>query len=169
MKKYTETIKFLLKSEFGKSLENASEQEIYYALSKTIMTEVTENWSATKATYRGKKQAFYLSAEFLMGRALGNNLMNLNLYHEIQEELKELGVNLNVLEETEEDAGLGNGGLGRLAACFLDSAATMNVPVHGYGIRYDYGIFKQYFENGFQKETADHWLDRKSVVEGKSV
>ena len=158
MKKYTETIKFLLKSEFGKSLENASEQEIYYALSKTIMTEVTENWSATKATYRGKKQAFYLSAEFLMGRALGNNLMNLNLYHEIQEELKELGVNLNVLEETEEDAGLGNGGLGRLAACFLDSAATMNVPVHGYGIRYDYGIFKQYFENGFQKETADHWL-----------
>lgn len=158
MKKYTETIKFLLKSEFGKSLEHASEQEIYYALSKTIMTEIAENWSATQATYRGKKQAFYLSAEFLMGRALGNNLMNLNLYHEIQEELRELGVNLNILEETEEDAGLGNGGLGRLAACFLDSAATMNVPVHGYGIRYDYGIFKQYFENGFQKETADHWL-----------
>ena len=158
MKKYTDEIKVFLKSEFGKNLENATEQEIYFALSKTIMSELTENWEKSKAVYGKEKQAFYLSAEFLMGRALGNNLMNLNLYHDIQEELKTLGVKLNTLEEIEEDAGLGNGGLGRLAACFLDSAATMNVPLHGYGIRYDFGIFKQYFENGFQKEAADHWL-----------
>lgn len=157
MGRYTDEIKFFLKSEFGKKIENATEQEIYYALSKAAMAEVTDNWEKSKATYGKHKQAFYLSAEFLMGRALGNNLMNLHLYHDIQDELKALGVSLNKLEEIEEDAGLGNGGLGRLAACFLDSAATMNVPLHGYGIRYDFGIFKQYFENGFQKETADHW------------
>ena len=157
MGRYTDEIKFFLKSEFGKKIENASEQEIYYALSKAVVSEIAENWEKSKMTYGKEKQAFYLSAEFLMGRALGNNLMNLNLYHEIQDELSELGINLNRLEEIEEDAGLGNGGLGRLAACFLDSAATMNVPLHGYGIRYDFGIFKQYFENGFQKETADHW------------
>lgn len=157
MKKYTEEIKLFLKSEFGKALENATEQEIYFALSKAIMADLTENWEKTKLDYSKEKQAFYFSAEFLMGRTLGNNLMNLNLYHSIEDELKELGVKLNTLEELEEDAGLGNGGLGRLAACFLDSAATMNVPVNGYGIRYDYGIFKQYFENGFQKEMADNW------------
>jgi maltodextrin phosphorylase len=158
MKKYTEDIKLFLKSEFGKAIENASEQEIYFALSKAIMADLTENWEKTKLDYSKEKQAFYFSAEFLMGRTLGNNLMNLNLYHSIQDELDALGIKLNTLEELEEDAGLGNGGLGRLAACFLDSAATMNVPVNGYGIRYDYGIFKQYFENGFQKEMADNWL-----------
>ncbi|HSN65067.1 MAG TPA: glycogen/starch/alpha-glucan phosphorylase, partial [Fusibacter sp.] len=157
MSQYTDKIKFFLKSEFGKHLENASEQEIYYALSKAIMSDLADNWEKTKETYAKEKQAYYFSAEFLMGRALGNNLMNLNLYHDIETELKALGINLNALEEIEEDAGLGNGGLGRLAACFLDSAATMNVPLQGYGIRYDFGIFKQYFENGFQKESADHW------------
>lgn len=158
MKKYTKNIQFFLKSEFGKSLESATKQEIYFALSKAIMSEVAEPWEKSMEVYSHDKQAFYFSAEFLMGRALGNNLMNLNLYHDIQEELEALGINLNELEEIEEDAGLGNGGLGRLAACFLDSAATMNVPLHGYGIRYDFGIFKQYFEEGFQKEAADHWL-----------
>ena len=158
MKKYTDQIKFFLKSEFGKSLEHATQEEIYYALSKTVMSEISENWEKTANEYGKEKQAFYLSAEFLMGRALGNNLMNLGLYQDIQSELKSLGVELNFLEEAEEDAGLGNGGLGRLAACFLDSAATMNVPLQGYGIRYDFGIFKQYFEKGFQKEMADHWL-----------
>jgi len=157
MSKYTESIKFYLKSEFGKQLDNASQQEIYYALSKTIMSELTDNWQKSKETYAKEKQAFYFSAEFLMGRALGNNLMNLNLYQNIEEELKTLGINLNTLEELEEDAGLGNGGLGRLAACFLDSASTMNLPLNGYGIRYDFGIFKQYFENGFQMEAADNW------------
>lgn len=158
MNTYTEEIKGFLKSEFGKVLEDASKQEIYYALSKTIMSNITDQWNNSKERYGKEKQAFYMSAEFLMGRALGNNLMNLNLYHEIQDELKGLGINLNAVEDSEEDAGLGNGGLGRLAACFLDSAATMNLPVNGYGIRYDFGMFKQYFENGFQKEMADHWL-----------
>ncbi|MCA0386060.1 MAG: glycogen/starch/alpha-glucan phosphorylase [Firmicutes bacterium] len=158
MKKVTETISWVVKSEFGKQLSEASEQEIYYALSKAIMMETADNWEKSRKAYGKGKQAFYLSAEFLMGRALGNNLMNLELYHDVKDELKALGVDLNRLEEIEEDAGLGNGGLGRLAACFLDSAATMNVPLHGYGIRYDFGIFKQYFEDGFQKEMADHWL-----------
>jgi len=158
MKTYTDEIKGFLKSEYGKALEDASKQEIYYALSKTIMSNIADQWNNTKEQYGKEKQAFYLSAEFLMGRALGNNLMNLNLYHEIQDELKTLGIDLNAIEDSEEDAGLGNGGLGRLAACFLDSAATMNLPLNGYGIRYDFGMFKQYFENGFQKEMADHWL-----------
>lgn len=158
MKTYTDEIKGFLKSEYGKILEDASKQEIYYALSKTIMSNIADQWNNTKEQYGKEKQAFYFSAEFLMGRALGNNLMNLNLYHEIQDELNALGIDLNAIEDSEEDAGLGNGGLGRLAACFLDSAATMNLPLNGYGIRYDFGMFKQYFENGFQKEMADHWL-----------
>ena len=157
MKKYTDDIKLFLKSEFGKTLEEASKQEIYFALSKSIMSDVADDWAKSKLAYGKEKQAYYLSAEFLMGRTLGNNLMNLQLYHDVQAELKDLGIDLNALEELEEDAGLGNGGLGRLAACFLDSSATMNVPLQGYGIRYDFGIFKQYFEDGFQKEMADHW------------
>ena len=157
MKKYTDDIKLFLKSEFGKTLEEASKQEIYFALSKSIMSDVADDWAKSKLAYGKEKQAYYLSAEFLMGRTLGNNLMNLQLYHDVQAELKDLGIDLNALEELEEDAGLGNGGLGRLAACFLDSSATMNIPLQGYGIRYDFGIFKQYFEDGFQKEMADHW------------
>lgn len=153
-----EQIRYILKAEYGKTLEQASNQEKYQALSKAVMAELTDQWAKSTETYSKHKQAFYLSAEFLMGRALGNNLMNLKLYHEMEETLKAVGIDLNALEEAEEDAGLGNGGLGRLAACFLDSAASMNVPLHGYGIRYDYGIFKQYFEDGFQKEKPDEWL-----------
>lgn len=158
MNHYLEQVKWILKSEFGKSVEKANTREKYYALSKAVMTEITEKWENTKEEYSKHKQAFYLSAEFLMGRALGNNLMNLKQYHEVDEALSVLGIHLNDLEEAEEDAGLGNGGLGRLAACFLDSAATMNLPLQGYGIRYDFGMFKQYFEDGFQKEMPDHWL-----------
>lgn len=153
-----ESVKGFLKSEFGTNLDKATEQEVYYALSKTVMSQIADQWRKTKEAQSTQKQAVYLSAEFLMGRALGNNLMNLKLYKDIEAELSELKFSLNALEEREEDAGLGNGGLGRLAACFLDSAATLDLPLNGYGIRYDYGIFKQYFKDGFQKETADHWL-----------
>lgn len=155
---YIDSIKSFLKSEYGKDLKSATGQEVYFALSKTIMTQLADDWNRTKVAQEKGKQAIYFSAEFLMGRALGNNLMNLKLLGEIENELEAHGFNLNLLEEYEEDAGLGNGGLGRLAACFLDSAATLDLPLNGYGIRYDFGIFKQYFEDGFQKETADNWL-----------
>lgn len=158
MKSYLENIQMILKAAFGKTVDTATQKEKYFALSKAVMADVAENWAKSNAVYEEQKQAFYLSAEFLMGRALGNNLINLKQYEAVEEALKTLDIDLNELEEAEEDAGLGNGGLGRLAACFLDSAATMNVPLHGYGIRYDYGIFKQYFEDGFQKELPDNWL-----------
>lgn len=157
MKDFKQSLEYILKAEYGKTIEKATKAELYNALSKTVMADIADQWTQSNDTYAKSKQAYYFSAEFLMGRALGNNLMNLGLYYDIEAELKALGIDLNALEEAEEDAGLGNGGLGRLAACFLDSAATMNLPLHGYGIRYDFGIFKQYFEDGFQKEIADHW------------
>ncbi|SET10345.1 maltodextrin phosphorylase [Natronincola peptidivorans] len=147
-----------LKIEFGKTLEKSNKHEKYYAVSKAIMEQIIEDWSETEETYKKGKQAYYLSAEFLMGRALGNNLLNLGIHKEIEESLKDLDIDINLMEEIEEDAGLGNGGLGRLAACFLDSCATMNLPVTGHGLRYRYGIFKQKFIDGFQVEEGDQWL-----------
>ncbi|MBF4695955.1 glycogen/starch/alpha-glucan phosphorylase [Fusibacter ferrireducens] len=158
MNTYLEDIKFILKSEYSKTLETATKQEIYQALSKTLMVSLTDQWEVSTKAYAKGKQAFYLSAEFLMGRALGNNLLNLGQTETFSTLLESVNLNLNEIEEIEEDAGLGNGGLGRLAACFLDSAASTRIPLHGYGIRYDYGIFKQLIENGFQKEEADEWL-----------
>ena len=143
---------------FGKTIEEAKSFEIYQALGKTIMDEIAEEWYETKKAYGEEKQAFYLSAEFLMGRALGNNLMNLRLLNEVKEIFMELGIDYNKIEEAEEDAGLGNGGLGRLAACFMDSLATLNLPGQGYGIRYRNGIFRQKFEDGFQVEYPETWL-----------
>ena len=133
------------------------------------MEIVLDNWMDTKKTYEENdvKQAFYLSAEFLMGRAFSNNLVNLTVNNDVKEALSELGIDYNAIEEVEQDAGLGNGGLGRLAACFLDSLATHELPGHGYGIRYRYGMFKQKIENGFQVEYPDNWLengDRNNFV-----
>ena len=147
-----------LKVKYAKNLENAKEYEIFNALSLTLMEGIVDQWNETTNAYGEVKQAYYLSAEYLMGRALGNNLIATGLYGEVKEVLKELNIDLNKIEEIEEDAGLGNGGLGRLAACFMDSAATMEVPLTGYGIRYSNGLFSQYFENGEQKEKVDTWL-----------
>ena len=147
-----------LKVDFGKTIETAEKHEIYQALVRTVMEEVTENWCGTDEMYGKGKQAYYLSAEFLMGRALGNNLINLGILDDVREVLGELDIDFNVIEDAEEDAGLGNGGLGRLAACFLDSMVTLNLPGHGYGIRYKNGIFNQKFENGFQVEYPESWL-----------
>ncbi len=147
-----------LKVDFGKTIEMAEKHEIYQALVRTVMEEVTENWCSTDEVYSQGKQAYYLSAEFLMGRALGNNLINLGILDDVREVLRELDIDFNVIEDAEEDAGLGNGGLGRLAACFLDSMVTLNLPGHGYGIRYKNGIFNQKFENGFQVEYPESWL-----------
>ncbi|MBU3103265.1 glycogen/starch/alpha-glucan phosphorylase [Clostridium gasigenes] len=147
-----------LKIKYGVGIEEATGGEIFSALSTSLMGLVVDNWKDTKEVYSTGKQAYYLSAEYLMGRALGNNLISLGIYEEVEELLKELGVDINAIEESEEDAALGNGGLGRLAACFIDSAAAMEVPLQGYGIRYSNGLFKQKFENGFQYEEADSWL-----------
>ncbi|WP_432405117.1 glycogen/starch/alpha-glucan phosphorylase [Wukongibacter sp. M2B1] len=155
---FKENVKRFVKVDFGKSLDKAESFEKYNAVSKALIEGLVDYWNNTEKEYSKGKQAYYLSAEFLMGRTLGNNLINLGIYDEVSEALKELGIDINYLEEIEEDAGLGNGGLGRLAACFLDSCATMNLPVRGYGIRYSHGIFKQKLKNGFQVEEGDNWL-----------
>lgn len=147
-----------VKISFGKDITEANEFEIYRALGQAIMEEIAEDWYETRKLYSQKKQAFYLSAEFLMGRALGNNLINLGLLDEVKEVLTEYGIDYNKVEDEEEDSALGNGGLGRLAACFLDSLATFNLPGQGYGIRYRNGIFNQTFKDGYQVEKPETWL-----------
>lgn len=143
---------------FGTSLEEASSFEIYQALGDTIMQSIAKDWYDTKKKYEKTKQAFYLSSEFLMGRAMGNNLINLGIQQEVIDFLKEIGIDYNQIEDEEEDAALGNGGLGRLAACFMDSLATLNLPGQGYSIRYKNGIFNQYLRDGFQVEKPETWL-----------
>ncbi|AVQ18602.1 glycogen/starch/alpha-glucan phosphorylase [Fusobacterium mortiferum] len=147
-----------LKVSFGKELEEAKDFEIYRALGQAVMENIADNWYDTGKLYEKQKQAFYLSAEFLMGRALGNNLINLGMLKEVQELFDELGIDYNKVEDAEEDSALGNGGLGRLAACFLDSLATLNLPGKGYGIRYRNGIFNQEFRDGYQIEKPETWL-----------
>ena len=154
-----ERIKAHALTTFGKDFIHCNSKEKYISLVKALMEEIIPKWNNSLKKYDGKKKAYYLSAEFLMGRALSNNLINMDLQSEIKELLKEFNINYSYIEEAEEDAGLGNGGLGRLAACFLDSAATLNYPLMGYGIRYEYGIFCQKLENGFQVEEGDNWLE----------
>ncbi len=144
---------------FAKELKDCTNKEKYIVLSKAIMDEVIPKWVDSEKKFHDKKRAYYLSAEFLMGRALTNNLINMKSKSQVESLLKEIGIDYNSIEEAEEDAALGNGGLGRLAACFLDSAATLNYPLTGYGIRYEFGLFKQLFEEGFQVETGDDWLE----------
>ncbi|GAA0070344.1 glycogen/starch/alpha-glucan phosphorylase [Clostridium sardiniense] len=147
-----------LKIRYGVGLDDADAGQIFSSLSSALMETIVDDWNNTQEVYEEGKQAYYFSAEYLMGRALGNNLISLGLYEEVEALLKELNIDINVIEEAEDDAALGNGGLGRLAACFMDSAASMEVPLRGYGIRYSNGLFKQYFEDGFQYECADNWL-----------
>lgn len=149
-----------LDKDYGRNLESATKEEIYYSVSRAALSSIWAPWAErNKDLYKkDTKQAYYFSAEFLMGRAMSNNLVNLGILEGVQEALKELNVDFNMIEETESDAGLGNGGLGRLAACFLDSLATLGLHGHGYGIRYKYGMFKQQIENGYQMEYPDNWL-----------
>ncbi|MDK2885726.1 MAG: glycogen phosphorylase [Thermosipho sp. (in: thermotogales)] len=145
----------------GKDFKNASLYDKFHALSLIVKDKVVEKWLETQKKYYNNnniKRVYYLSIEFLIGRLLYNNILNLKIDNEIKKAMEEIGLSLEELSEIEPDAGLGNGGLGRLAACFLDSIATLGYPGYGYGIRYDYGIFKQVFENGFQKELPDDWL-----------
>ena len=139
-----------------KDIKSASPQQLHDALGKTVMEMFADRWSNARQQHLAKRRAAYLSMEFLVGRAVYNNLLVLGIYDEVDAAFRELGIDLAVLEDIE-DAALGNGGLGRLAACFLDSAATLALPLDGYGIRYKYGLFKQSIEDGFQKEDIDDW------------
>ena len=151
-----ENVRFL----YRKNLEEATQQQIFQAVSYTVKDVIIDNWLDTQNAYEKQdpKIVYYMSMEFLMGRALGNNLINLTAYNEVKEALEELGLDLNVIEDQEPDPALGNGGLGRLAACFLDSLATLNYCAYGCGIRYRYGMFKQQIKDGFQIEVPDNWL-----------
>lgn len=144
----------------GRPLNRATPQDMFRALAFTIRDRLVQRWAATQQAYHSNKvkRVYYLSAEFLMGRLLSNNLMNLGVFDVAKEALAELGIDIGQLLEREADAGLGNGGLGRLAACFLDSMATLSIPGMGYGIRYEYGIFEQRIEKGYQVEQPDPWL-----------
>ncbi len=142
----------------GISAKEATPQQLHQALGETIMAAINPDWNASKKAHESGRRACYFSMEFLVGRAVYNNLLVLDLTKAAEEAFAELGVSLSDLEVIE-DAALGNGGLGRLAACFLDSAATLNLPLDGYGIRYKYGLFKQSFEDGFQKEAPDNWME----------
>ncbi|MBQ1275421.1 MAG: glycogen/starch/alpha-glucan phosphorylase [Cellulosilyticum sp.] len=143
---------------YGKSLSEAENYEIFNAVSLALLEEIIPDWNNTTKLYNTGKRAYYISAEYLMGRALGNNLICMNTYKEVKEVLKELDIDLNVIEEIEEDAGLGNGGLGRLAACFMESGAAMHLPLVGYGLRYQNGLFNQKIVDGKQVEEVDTWL-----------
>ena len=145
---------------YRKTIDEASKEQVFYALSYAIKDTVIDEWIATHKAYDAQdaKILYYLSMEFLIGRALGNNIINLGARKEVAEVMEELGFDLTDIEDQESDPALGNGGLGRLAACFLDSLATLNYPAYGCGIRYRYGMFKQKIENGYQKEVPDNWI-----------
>ena len=155
-KEVVENVKYL----YRKSMDEASEQEIFQAVSYVVKDVIIDQWLATQQEFdkADPKIVYYMSMEFLMGRALGNNLINLTVYNEVKEALEEMGINLNAIEDQEPDPALGNGGLGRLAACFMESLATLGYPAYGCGIRYHYGMFRQKIENGYQVEEPDNWL-----------
>ena len=145
---------------YRKNIDEADKQQQFQAVAHAVKDFIIDRWIATQKEYvkQNKKTVYYMSMEFLMGRALGNNLINLTVYKEVKEVLDELGIDINVIEDQEPDAALGNGGLGRLAACFLDSLATLEYPAYGCGIRYKYGMFKQEIRDGYQIEVPDNWL-----------
>jgi len=151
-----EKIEFVLKREYQTSLKDASTQQLHNALGNVVMSAIADSWYESRHTHERSRCAYYFSAEYLMGRMVYNNLFSLDLLEQVKEAFAQRGIDLADFEDIE-DAALGNGGLGRLAACFLDSAATMNLPLNGYGLRYKYGLFKQTFEDGFQSESADDW------------
>lgn len=154
--KIMETFVEIAKGEYCKNIEDLSPQELHMVLGKAVMAEISDRWNNSRKNHSNNRRAYYFSAEFLMGRMIYNNLYCLDIIDEVKQMLADKGIDINVLEDID-DAALGNGGLGRLAACFLDSAATQNIPLDGYGIRYKYGLFKQLIKDGCQVEVADDW------------
>lgn len=157
---FIKNVKNTVKTLFRKNLAEASQQEIYQAVSFVVKEVIIDQWLATQKTMEENdpKTLYYMSMEFLVGRALGNNLINLTAYNEVKEALEELGLDINVIEDQERDPALGNGGLGRLAACFMESLSTLGYPAYGCGIRYRYGMFRQKIKDGYQVEEPDNWL-----------
>lgn len=164
---FKRSVVYNVKTLYRKSMEEATPQQIFQAVSYSIKDAIVDHWMTTQEEYEKQdpKMVYYLSMEFLMGRALGNNIINLQAYKSVKDALDELGVDLNVVEDEEPDAALGNGGLGRLAACFLDSLATLGYPAYGCGIRYRYGMFKQQIRDGYQIEVPDNWLENGNPFE----
>lgn len=157
---FKKEVEYQVRLMYRRDIKEATPAMVYQAVAYAVKDEIIDRWIETHKTYEKKnpKTVYYLSMEFLMGRALGNNMINLTCYNQVKEALDEMGFDLNLIEDQEPDAALGNGGLGRLAACFLDSLATLNYPAYGCGIRYRYGMFAQKIEDGFQKEVPDEWL-----------
>ena len=157
--RFIENVKSTVRKRYRADIGEATQQQIFQAVSEVVEDEIIEKWmdSYSKFLKQQSKTVYYLSMEFLLGRALDNNTLNLGAYDYVKEALDELGVNINALEDEEPDPALGNGGLGRLAACFMDSLASLGYHAYGCGIRYHYGMFKQKIENGFQTEEADNW------------
>ena len=168
-KEFKSNLTSRLKLQYGKDLSQATKHDLFDAVSASALDLIMDNWMKTRAAYDKKptRQVYYLSAEFLMGRAMSNNLINAQIKDAVVEVLKDLDIDYTSIEDEEPDAGLGNGGLGRLAACFLDSLATLDYPGHGYGIRYQYGMFEQHIENGYQVEYPDNWLKHRDPWEIK--
>ena len=164
---FKRSVLYNVKTLFRKDISEATKQQIFQAVSYAVKDSIMDAWIATQKAYEEQdpKTVYYMSMEFLMGRALGNNLINLTFYDEVKEVLEELGCDINVIEDEEPDAALGNGGLGRLAACFLDSLATLGYSAYGCGIRYRYGMFKQKIVDGYQVEVPDQWLKNGNPFE----
>lgn len=164
---FQQAVRDNVKNLYRKPIEEATPQQIFQAVSFALKDDIIDDWLATQKAYEeaDAKTVYYMSMEFLMGRALGNNLINMTAYEKVREALSEMDIDLNAIEDEEPDAALGNGGLGRLAACFLDSLATLNYPAYGCGIRYRYGMFRQKIENGYQVEKPDNWLKEGNPFE----
>ena len=168
---FKRSVQYNVKTLYRKTMDEATPQELYQASAYAIKDAIVDHWMTTQkaAAEQDPKIVYYMSMEFLMGRAFGNNLINLQAYKPVKEALDELGIDVNLVEDQEPDPALGNGGLGRLAACFLDSLATLGYVAYGCGIRYKYGMFRQKIQDGYQVEVPDNWLENGNPFELRSL
>ena len=164
---FKRSVVYNVRTRYRREMSEATEQQVFQAAALAVEDQLIDCWMRTQKAFEEEnpKTLYYLSMEFLMGRAFGNDLVNLEAFDEVKSALKELGFDINRIEDQEPDPALGNGGLGRLAACFLDSLATLNYPAYGCGIRYRYGMFKQQIRDGYQVEVPDNWLENGNPFE----